>query len=128
MSSSEKPSIVFIGAGNIATSLAISLYNADCRILQIFSRAIGTAQTLAKKVNAKAINSISNIDNSADYYFICVPDRVIKGVTDELENINGIVVHTSGSTDISILSKFSKYGVFYPFQTFSKNRIIPLND
>jgi len=128
MTSVKKPSIVFIGAGNLATNLALALYNADCIILQIYSRSINSAQLLANRIVSNYTNSIANINIEADFYFICIPDKAILGVVEKLKGIKGIVVHTSGSTDISALSRFNNHGVFYPFQTFSKSRIIPFDD
>lgn len=125
MNSESKPSIVFIGAGNLATNLAFALYNANCPILQIYSRNIDSAKRLANKVQATYTNSIIDINRNADIIFICVPDKAIQSIAKELTNFHGIVVHTSGSTDISVLSNFSNYGIFYPFQTFSKSRVIP---
>ncbi len=127
MTSDNKPSIVFIGAGNLASSLAAALFNADCRILQVFSRSIESAQLLANKFGASYTNVLPNINIDADFYFICIPDKAIQRVVNELVNPKGIVVHTSGSTDISVLSRFDNHGVFYPFQTFSKGRIIPFD-
>lgn len=128
MNSVKNPNIIFIGAGNIATNLAISFYNAGCNIVQIYSRNIESAIKLADKVNSNAINNLPAIANDADFYFICVPDKAIKSVADEMSITNGIVVHTSGSTDISVLSNFKKHGVFYPFQTFSKDRVISFKE
>lgn len=128
MTSDNKPSIVFIGAGNLATNLATALFNADCRILQVFSRSIDSAQLLANKFGSAHTNILANINENADIYFICIPDKAIHGVVYELIRPNGIVLHTSGSTDISALSRFDNHGVFYPFQTFSKSRTIPFDD
>lgn len=128
MTSDKSPRIVIIGAGNLATNLSIALFNADCQILQVFSRSVNSARSLANKVESTFTDSIANITSDADYYFICVPDKAILGIAEELKNVKGIVVHTSGSTDISALSKFSNNGVFYPFQTFSKSKIIPFKN
>ncbi len=129
MGSSKKPSIVFIGAGNIATNLAISFFNAGCSIAQIYSRSINSAQNLAISVNAIAINNLSELNKEVDFYFICVPDKAILTVADEVrKDIKGIIVHSSGSTETNVLSKFNSFGIFYPFQTFSKSRIVSLKE
>jgi len=130
MNPANTPSIVFIGAGNLATNLAFSLFHSGCRFLQVYSRTEEAAQILGQKVKSPFTTSLANINQDADFYFICVPDKEIQGITEKLNLNKGIVVHTSGSTDISVLSKFQNkgYGVFYPFQTFSKNRIIPFEN
>ena len=129
MASAKKLSVVFIGAGNLATNLAVSLFNADCHVLQVYSRSNESAQQLASIVKSTYTTKIADVTQDADIYFICVPDKVIQEVADGLDVKKGIVVHTSGSTDIQVLSniKSKGYGVFYPFQTFSKSRIIPFN-
>lgn len=128
MITDKNQSIVFIGAGNLATSLATAFFNADFRILQVYSRSIYSAQLLANRFGSSFTNTINNIIPNADFYFICVPDKAIQGIADELNNIGGIVVHTSGSNDLSTLLRFENHGVFYPFQTFSKSKIIPFED
>ena len=127
MTSINKPSVVFIGAGNLATNLAYSLFNTGCQVIQIYSRTEKAAILLADKVKSSFTTSLTNINQDAEFYFICVPDKEIQGIVDELNIRKGIVVHNSGSTDISVFSRHNNkgYGVFYPFQTFSKNRIIP---
>jgi predicted short-subunit dehydrogenase-like oxidoreductase (DUF2520 family) len=126
----KKPGIVFIGAGNLATNLAVALFNSYYQILQVYSRSEKSAMELAAKVKSSYTTEISKIVSDGDIYFISVPDKAIQGIADSLNIKRGIVVHTSGSTDIQILSRFKAngYGVFYPFQTFSKSRIIPFND
>lgn len=128
MNSTKIKEVVFIGAGNLATNLSTALFNADCRIVQVFSRSIDSAQLLAKQVESTYTNSMVDINQNADIYFICTPDKAVQNIADKLPSLNGIVVHTSGSTDISVLSRFSNHGVFYPFQTFSKSRIIPFEN
>lgn len=130
MTLDKKIKAVFIGAGNLATNLAIALFNSDIHILQIYSRSEISAKSLAIQVKSAHTSKISEIDKNADIYFICVPDKIIPAIADKLIVINGIIVHTSGSTDIQVLSsvKSGGYGVFYPFQSFSKNRIVAFND
>ena len=48
----EDTPIVFIGAGNLATNLAKALYRKGFRIVQVYSRTIESARTLAEKVEA----------------------------------------------------------------------------
>jgi len=130
MSLQSKPNIVFIGAGNLATNLAIALFKADYKILQVYSRSQESAVTLSSKVNSTFTTSLKEIIQSADLYIISIPDKAVKKVVEQMPLYKGIVVHTSGSTDVSTLSKFGTngYGVFYPFQTFSKNRIVPFEN
>mgnify|MGYP000954795111 CR=1 FL=1 len=116
--------VVIIGAGNLATQLALALNEKGINVQQIFSRKAGSAKELAHKVNARYTNQLSQLDPDADLYLIAVKDSAI---TDVLENIrldeDKLIVHTAGSVPMSILEGFSNnYGVFYPLQTFSRNR------
>ena len=44
----EDTPIVFIGAGNLATNLAKALYRKGFRIVQVYSRTMESARTLAE--------------------------------------------------------------------------------
>lgn len=122
--------VVFIGAGNVSTSLAYAFSNARWCIAQVYSRTINSASALADLYSSNAINSLSEIEYSADLYIIAVPDSSISEIVDLIPSVNGVVVHTSGSTPLSVLSKLKSrgIGVFYPFQTFSRSRIVDLSN
>ncbi len=122
--------VVFIGAGNVSTSLAYAFSNAGWCIAQVYSRTINSASALADLYNSNAINRLSEIEYSADLYIIAVPDSSISEIVDLIPSVNGVVVHTSGSTPLSVLSKLKSrgIGVFYPFQTFSRSRIVELSN
>ena len=105
--------INIIGRGNVATHLYKALKGkADCVI-----------------VNP---HTLEELDNDADFSLISVSDSAISSVLQSLPQLKGIVAHTSGSTDISVFkqtewegaSALHKCGVFYPLQTFSKEKEI----
>ena len=120
--------VIFIGAGNVSTSLASAFSNAGWSIVQVYSRTIDSAATLAKLYNSNALSNLSEIERFADLYIIAVPDSSISEIIDSIPIVNGVVVHTSGSTPLSVLStlKSKGIGVFYPLQTFSRSRIVDL--
>ena len=114
--------ISFIGSGNVATHLAKALFVLEYKIVQVYSQTIQNAQILASQVGATAIDQLTALQ-AADLYIIAVTDTAISQLSTELASLRlkGTVVHTSGSTDISVLKDIgSDYGVFYPLQTFSK--------
>jgi len=112
--------IVLIGSGNVATHLAKALVAKAENVLQVYSQNLLNASALAKQVNAEAINQLSEVDQTADLYIISVKDDAIEHVASAL-NVEGLVVHTSGTTDISEIKNYTaRAGVFYPLQTFSK--------
>lgn len=118
----NKKKIVLIGAGNIAHFLAPQIHGKKYHIIQIYSRSTSSAQILADKLNTAFTNQFSQINADADIYLIAVPDNAIEEVCANIKFNNAIIAHTSGSTHIDILQKYSNnYGVLYPFQTFSKN-------
>ncbi len=115
--------IVLIGAGNLATQLGIALHNAGYFISQVYSPTKKSANLLAKKINAVAITDFKKLDLEAAIYIIAVKDDAIANVSKKLNLKDKIVVHTSGSVEMNILKNTSKnHGVFYPLQTFSKNK------
>lgn len=117
--------VVFLGSGNLATNLAKILYINSFTILQIYSRTLESASLLAKQVDSEPINCIQNINPDADLYIFSVKDSVVNELIDQMPFNNAIWVHTAGSLPIDIFkNKVNRYGVIYPFQTFSKDRSV----
>ena len=103
----EKNKIVLIGTGNVGTQLAKNLR----QVQQVSGRAF------------------ADLDSDADLYIIAVKDDAIPDVVKRMPNTKGIVVHTAGSVDMAVLTeKFPRCGVFYPLQTFSKNRDVDFSE
>ena len=122
--------ISFMGAGRVAHHLAHVL-SQHHQIVQIYSRTLATAQTLATQVKATATMNIEELSPEIDLVIIAVSDQaiasVIANVHQQLPNV--LIVHTSGSTDIEILAQIhARAGVFYPLQTFSLERQINWSD
>ena len=117
--------IVLIGAGNVATQLGRVLLKSGGEIIQVYSRTVESARTLSEKLNSGFTSKIEKIRKDADLYIISVSDGAIEGLVKELRFENKLVVHTSGSVPMDILKPVSEnYGVLYPFQTFSKTRLV----
>ncbi|MEH3114680.1 Rossmann-like and DUF2520 domain-containing protein [Pedobacter terrae] len=115
--------IVLLGSGNVATNLAKALKANDEDVIQVYSPNVDHAKSLADLIGAEGINDLSDVEQDADLYIISVKDDAIESVAKSLKNVTGLVVHTSGTTDINILSSQVKQaGVFYPLQTFSKDK------
>ena len=119
--------IVLLGSGNVATHLALALKAIGENIVQVFSPNLINAKALADRVDSAYINNLAQINSDADLYIISVKDDAIVEVARKLADVNGLVVHTSGTTDIQGLSTEVKHaGVFYPLQTFSKTKNVDL--
>jgi len=124
--------MVLIGSGNVAWHLASALHAAGIEILQVYSRRITSARKLAKLVGAKATNQLSKINHEADLYLFAITDTAIAEVAAKLATQvvlknSAIFAHTSGATPMAVFKGVVKrYGIFYPLQTFSKNREVDI--
>jgi len=120
--------IVIIGSGNVATHLALAFKQAGQTLAQVWSRNGANAQLLAEQVGASAISDLGALDRSADFYLIAVKDEAIAELASSLTGLPGLVAHTSGATSIDVLHTLNHYGVFYPLQTFSKQKSLDLSN
>jgi predicted short-subunit dehydrogenase-like oxidoreductase (DUF2520 family) len=119
----------FIGAGNLATHLSKAFQNKGFNILQIYSRTEKSAKELADVLSVKYTTSVNEIDESADIYFVAIKDSAVAEVLSQINFNNKLVAHCSGSLPLSAIEDFSENtGVFYPLQTFSKEREVDFND
>lgn len=118
--------ISFIGSGNVATHLAEAFFKAQHNIVQIFSLKLENALVLANKTQAEAIHTIDELNSNVDLCFLCVPDQHISEISNHLPK-HICQIHTSGNTLLSQLSG-NKTGVFYPLQTFSKDKSIHFSE
>lgn len=66
-------------------------------------------------------DDISKVED-ADVYIIGIPDDGISSFSEALFFKNKLVVHTSGGAAMNVLSSKNRRGIFYPLQTFSKQR------
>ncbi|MCQ2344525.1 MAG: F420-dependent NADP oxidoreductase [Paludibacteraceae bacterium] len=117
--------IVFIGAGNVATNLALALRDAGLNIRQVYSRTTESASRLANQINTEAITDLSQVVRDADFYIYCLKDDVLRQVPQwKMPFSQGIHIHTSGTCGIEVFREAGcrEYGVFYPFMTFTREK------
>lgn len=112
--------VVVIGSGNVAHHLVKTLTAAS---------GISLESIVARnpdKLNGLTVNIISSYEDipEADVYIVSVSDRAINEVSISLPFTNRLVVHTSGSAPIEEVDGRNRRGVFYPLQTFSKEKEI----
>lgn len=111
---------VILGSGNVATHLAKALKKAGIVVTQLYGRNLAAARALAGEIGAAATDQLADIVPNADIYIIAVKDNAIAEVASGIQVGKGMVVHTSGSTDMEVLQPFfARYGVLYPLQSFS---------
>ncbi len=90
-------------------------------IVQVVSRNVDHAKTLASKYNAKAVSLDELMFAQADIYIIALADVALDSIGKITALKDKFVVHTAGSVSIEILkNNSSAYGVLYPLQTLSK--------
>ena len=121
--SQKNEQVVFIGAGNVATHLSLSMQAADFPIRQIFSRSITHAQSLAEKINCSYTTNITEITPDASIYIFTLKDDALPKTLAAMPTNKGIWIHTAGSLPMNIFHGYTEhYGVLYPLQTLSENR------
>lgn len=117
--------IVLIGAGNLATNLGLALHEANHDIVQVFSRTMTSAKLLAAAIESVPTNDLDAITDEADLYILSVKDSILTKIIDRIckNKSQKVFVHTAGSMPLDCFKgKAEHYGVFYPMQTFSKQR------
>lgn len=116
----EKVSL--IGSGNLATQLGKALKRAGLKVVQVYSRTEKSAKELADILDCAFTTKLENLQES-DLFVVAVKDSALPDVLKKLEAGQAVVVHTAGSVPMDIFANHAKrYGVFYPLQTFSKQR------
>lgn len=125
--------VIIIGSGNVAQHLIVAFQNSqnsgiEIDLVQVFSR---QKENISHLLDLDKITDDFDTLAEADLYIIAVSDDAIADVSSQLPFKNRLVVHTSGSISLDNLNENNRKGVFYPLQTFTKNkevdfRIIPI--
>lgn len=101
--------VVLIGRGRLATNLLPALQQAGHEVVSINSR------------------TLEGLPTKADIFVVAVKDSALKDVISQATKgrEQQLFVHTAGSIPMSLFEGYtSRYGVFYPMQTFSKERLV----
>ncbi len=119
-------SVVIIGAGNVGHHLGLHLVKAGVHVLQVYSRRLDHAQSLAQELDTSFTTQLADLNTQADLYLLTVSDSAIGEVAAALpfsSKAAPLVVHCSGATPKEVLApSLERYGVFYPLQTFTKGK------
>lgn len=105
--------VVLIGRGRLATNLLPTLQQAGHEVSSINSR------------------TLENLPEEADVFIIAVKDSALQEVISRATKGRGqqLFVHTAGSMPMSLFEGYTnRFGVFYPMQTFSKERLVSFAD
>ncbi len=120
--------ITIIGSGNVATHLGAALKNAGHRMVQVYSRNIQAAALLAYHIGAEPTDNLNTLLNT-NVFLVAVKDDAIAEVAKQLIRYNTLIVHTSGAVSLQTLTNLTdRAGVFYPLQTFSKEKEVNFRD
>jgi len=116
--------IILLGAGNVGHHLSKAFNKStEINLVQWYSR--DNSKVSYNDIDTEIINDLSKI-KSADIYIISISDSYVGEISKKLNVSEKLVVHTSGSLDLSIIDSKNRRGVFYPLQTLSKNKEIEL--
>lgn len=121
----KNTAIVFIGAGNLATNLAKALHRKGFCIRQVYSRTEASARALAQAVEADYTTKLDEVVADAPLYIAALSDAALVELLPRMVQGRGdaLWVHTAGSIPMSVWQGHAaRHGVFYPMQTFSKQR------
>lgn len=124
-------SVSFIGAGNLAWHLAPALDNVGYAVREVYSKKRKNAIALAERLyQCEVIEDLDFSDSPSRIFIIAVSDDVIEEIAGKLRlPAQSLVVHTSGSKPLAALEKIKgSTGVFYPLQTFTKNRKVVFDE
>ncbi len=116
-------SVTIIGAGNVAHNFGLAFRQAGYLISEIYSRTQNSAMLLSQTLNCDYTTKLADLSEKTDIFVIAVNDDAIEEVLDQIPHKNKPIIHTSGSAPIDVFKGkgFTKYGIFYPVQSFSKH-------
>lgn len=129
MNQMSKPlSVVVVGSGNVAESIAVAVADAwALELRQVVARNAERAAAIADMCRTEWSDDLAECA-AADFYIIAVSDRAVEEVAGQLRRAEGsVVVHTAGSVGMEALGEGAT-GVLYPFQTFTAGRRVDFSD
>ena len=113
--------ISIIGAGNVGINMFETLRKKkEIKMVSLFNRSI---EKIISHRNKIFITDNINEIKKSDIYIISTNDDSIEKVSKKLKGRNGLIVHTSGSTEMNVLSIHKNFGVLYPLQTLTKDKL-----
>jgi len=119
--------IVLIGAGRLATNLGKALRRAGHDILAVYSHTQSNAEALTSVLGGTPTDSMSALPACADAFIVSIKDAALPACIPQMTEgrAGQLFLHTAGSMPMDIFAGYAtRYGVFYPMQTFSKDRTV----
>lgn len=115
--------IAIVGLGNVGIQLLQAFNEIHFPVKQVYNRNQETAVKFAKEMNAEAISDLKYLD--VDLCIVSVSDSAVAEVISQIPS-HIKVAYTSGSVQLKDIERKKDVGVFYPLQTFTKDRAISL--
>lgn len=121
--------ISFAGEGRVAGALCREMFYAGFNIELIVSESEKNGRSVADSCKASWSPGLIFPD-STDIIIVAVPDHRLKSVLDKIKcRPETLVAHTAGSIGIDVFpEQMIRKGIFYPLQTFSKDRKVIFKD
>jgi predicted short-subunit dehydrogenase-like oxidoreductase (DUF2520 family) len=111
-----------IGTGNVASHFINVLENNNAvDLVQIYNHNKSSLKKFSRFETTSELDKLK----PADIYLICIKDDAVKEIVNNLD-VEGIVAHTSGS--VPLLDSSNRNAVFYPLQTFSRDKSLSFKD
>lgn len=124
----KKINVSFIGSGNLAWHLAPAFDNAGYVVKEVYSRNPQHAEALTERLYQAEVKATLDFSTSSSTVFIiATSDDAIEEIAREIIlPEEAFLFHTSGSQPLNELQYAATIntGVFYPLQTFTKNKKI----
>ena len=117
--------ISIVGTGNVATQLVKAFQGTEFTVTHVASRTVESATEFASSIGAKACK-LEELPND-QFTIVCVSDDAISKVLLRID-LDTPVAYTSGSVSIDKLPNRMHLGVFYPLQTFTKEREVNMRE
>jgi pyrroline-5-carboxylate reductase len=99
--------VALVGRGRLASSLLPALQRAGHQVVSVNSR------------------TLAELPQNAEVCIISVKDSALQEVISQVacRTVSPVFLHTAGSMPMTVFEGHARrYGVFYPMQTFSKER------
>lgn len=122
----ERYTATVIGAGNLAYSLIPALQKNDVVVKNVVTRDAVKGEMFNSQYNVPVKMLEKSLATDTHLVFLTISDdHIVETLNNLIINDSQVVIHTSGSSPITILKNHAKhYGVFYPLQTFTMGQLI----
>lgn len=117
--------MIILGSGNMATNLAMAFHKSGVAIRCVYSPTPEHAEKLAHMVGCDWTSDLASLPQD-EVYVYAVRDAVLHDLLLQVDAPDALHLHTAGSMGMTVFEGTNKLhaGVFYPFQSVSKDRVL----